>query len=367
MRILHINSTVVINSGVMSVLMNYYRHIDTNKLQFDFLYFSKSVFKYETYEQEIHQLGGKIFYIENFKKIKAFNNQLRKIIKNNSYKTVHIHDAFVLNFIYQTLRDSGVVNIIVHSHATRWSDKKLNGIRNKMLCCGLNKKVDYPFACSVAAGRFMFGKEKEFYVMNNAIDLDKYEFNEQKRINIRRELGIEGKHVLGHVGNICKQKNHDFLIDVFKVLAEKDNDAILVLIGDGVLRQEIEKKVNRLGILSRTIFLGKRNNVFDYYNAFDCLVLPSLYEGLPMVGVEAQCNGLPVLFSDTITNEVGGERAYYLSLNDKAIEWADVICKMFNDEIDRKAGKKIAAELGFDINVEAKKLQSEYSQIEEGL
>ncbi len=365
MRILHINSTIVVNSGVMSVLMNYYRHINRDIIQFDFLYFNVSRFNYETYEKEIKKLGGSVFLIENFMKIKDFNNKLALLLKKNHYKTVHIHDPFVVRFTYKTLRKCGVENIIVHSHATKWSDKRINAIRNRVLCINLIKKVDYCFACSHAAGSFLYGSNP-FYVMNNAIDLERYSFNKIVRERIRNELGVDKNLVFGHVGNICAQKNHTFLIDVFGVILSKCELARLILIGDGVLRLELEKKIKAYGIEDKVMLLGKKSNVEDYYQAMDCIILPSLYEGLPMVGVEAQCAGLPILFSDAITGEVGADYSAYLSLNDTLDIWAEKAIELCKQDFDRTIGKQTMVKKGFDIEREAEKVQTKYIEIEEG-
>lgn len=364
MRILHINSTIVLNSGVMSVLMNYYRHIDRNKVQFDFLYFNVSKFNYKTYQEEIETLGGKVYLIENFTKIRRFNRSLANLVEKNHYKTVHIHDPFVVRFVQKTLRKAGVKNIIVHSHATQWSDRKINGIRNKLLCINLTKKVDYCFACSRAAGVFLYGNT-HFYVMNNAIDLDRYSYNSVVRERLRKELGIERKKVFGHVGNICAQKNHEFLIEVFKRISDISEDSILILIGDGVLRSEIENKIKTLGIKEKVMLLGKKSNVEDYYQAMDCIILPSLYEGLPMVGVEAQCAGLPILFADTITREVGADFSAYLSLSDSPERWAKKAIELCNNRHSRELGKPVMVKKGFDILTEAEKIQRKYLEIEE--
>ncbi len=365
MRILHVNSTIVVNSGVMSVLMNYYRHLDRNKVQFDFLYFNVSKFHYKTYQEEIESLGGKVFLIENFTKIREFNQKLDTLLKSNRYETVHIHDPFVVRFVEKTLRRCGVKNIIVHSHATQWSDRKINGIRNKILCVNLTKKVDYCFACSHAAGHFLYGNTP-FYVMNNAIDLDRYSYNDAIRERVRKELGLEEKRVFGHVGNICAQKNHAFLIEVFRRILDKAEDSILVLIGDGILRSEIEAKIESLGIKDKVMLLGKKSNVEDYYQAMDCIILPSLYEGLPMVGVEAQCSGLPILFSDTITREVGADFSAYLSLRNSPEEWADKAIELCEKGYNRSLGKSVMINKGFDIVTEAIKIQDKYLEIEEG-
>jgi len=367
MRVLHINSTIYINSGVMSVLMNYYRNIDREKVQFDFLYFLKPGLNYKTYEEEIKLLGGKVFFIPNFKKFISFNRQLKALLEEHrEYDTIHIHDPFVVQFIFRTLRQCGIKNIIVHSHATQWSDKKLNGIRNRIVCFHLNRHIDYAFACSKAAGEFLYGKNSRYTVVNNAIDINRYGFNADFRKSLRKELNIDNKTVFGHVGNFNRQKNHSFLIDVFKEITNILQDSVLLLIGDGPLREDILNKVKKLGLEDKVIFLGKRLDVERYYSAMDCLILPSLYEGLPMVGVEAQSNGLPILMSDTITREVGLIKYAYISLNKEPTEWAKCAVKLVNvSDSERLQAKQIIEEKGFSVQNEAIKLVDKYQEMSE--
>ncbi|MSS77680.1 glycosyltransferase family 1 protein [Anaerococcus sp. WCA-380-WT-2B] len=364
MRILHINSTIVVNSGVMSVLMNYFRNIDKNKVQFDFLYFDKINPNSKTYKNEIQKLGGNVYKIANLKNIFKFNKKLDEFLKNNHYSTVQIHDPFVLIFIYKTLRRNNVDNIIVHSHATKWSDKKLNGIRNRALCYKLNSQVDYKFACSSAAGNFLY-KRADFYVMNNAIDLDRYAFNKNIRHDLRNKLNLNNKLVFGHVGNMVPQKNHMFLLEVFKEIIKLNSNSILILLGDGYLRDEIERKIRENNLTDKVIVFGKKMDVYHYYQVMDCMILPSLYEGLPMVGVEAQCSGLPIVFADTITREIGTDFSDFLSLNDSFKQWAEISIKLAESNINRDSGYLTMQNMGFNIKIEALKVTEKYKEINE--
>lgn len=365
-RILHINSTIYINSGVMSVVMNYYRNIDKHKIQFDFLYFIKPEDGYKTYQTEIETMGGKVFFIPDFARFWNFNKQLSKLLeKNADYSTVHIHDPFVVRFVYSTLRKHGINNIIVHSHATQWSDKKINGLRNQIICYNLQKYVDYSFACSQAAGEFLYGKNRKFTIINNAIDSIKYKYDAPTRERIRNEIKISDKLVFGHVGNFNNQKNHIFLIDVFKRIVTLNENTCLLLIGDGPLRKEIEFKVHEQGLEKYVLFLGKRMDVENFYQAMDCMILPSLYEGLPMVGVESQCSGLPVLFSDTITKEVGLVKFRFMSLEDTIENWAKSAMSLAQEDLDRSQAVKVIERRGFCINKEAEKLATLYLKMSE--
>ncbi len=362
-KVLHINSTIYINSGVMSVIMNYYKNIDKDKIQFDFLYFKKMPQNAVTYENTIKENGGKVFECSNLKHLYLFNKKLDKILKENKYDIVHIHDAFILKFVYKTIRKYKNIKIIIHSHATEWSDKKINALRNKLLCYNNYKYADYLFACSNAAGKFMF-KNKDFYILNNAIDITKFAYDDQKRKKIRNELKIDDKVVIGHVGNFNKQKNHEFIINIFEKTISKNINMVLVLIGDGILRKNIEKLVQEKGLEKKVLFLGKKENVQDYYSAMDLFVLPSLYEGLPMVGIEAQCSGLPILLSNTITKEVGLTNYKFIGLNEEIDNWKNALVntKLISKEKRVKASD-LVREKNFDIKKESIKLLKEYERI----
>lgn len=363
-KVLHVNSTIYMNSGVMSVIMNYYKNINKEKIQFDFLYFKKMQSDVLTYEDIIKNNGGKVFSCPYFKNLIRFNKELDRILKENNYDIIHIHDAFILKFIVKTIRKYKNIKIIVHSHATKWSDKRISSIRNKILCYKICNYADYLFACSEAAGKFMFGK-KNFYIVKNAIEVNKYLFNGQNREEKRKNLNIiKSQTVIGHVGNFNKQKNHIFLIELFEKILDYNKNYVLVLIGDGATRPKIEEIVKNKRIEENVIFLGKRSDVDKFYSAMDIFVLPSLYEGLPMVGVEAQCNGLPVVFSKNITKEVKINDCQFVSLESGSALWATkILSTKVNSNEDRIKAKKCVIDKGFDIHNESEKLMNKYERI----
>ncbi len=366
-RILHINSTIYINSGVMSVIMNYYENINRSNIQFDFLYFVKKPNSYKTYEKRIKELGGRVYYIPNVKHIISFNKSLDALLKKYKYyNTVHIHDPFMAKIIYRTLKKNEIKNIIIHSHASKWSDKKISGIRNKILCKKVPSIANYKFACSKIAGELLF-KDDSFTIIKNAINVDKYKYNQQKRESVRKSLGIQKNTIVfGHVGNFNNQKNQLFLIDIMSEIQKINNNTILLLIGDGGLRSKIENKIKTARIDNKTILLGKKDNVEDYYNAMDCLILPSLYEGFPMVGIESQCNGLPVVASDTITKEIDICNCKFISLSKTPRYWAEESLKAATNNMpsDRCRKAQIIEKSGYSIKKEANNLEKIYQEIE---
>lgn len=362
-KVLHINSTIYINSGVMSVIMNYYKNIDKDKIQFDFLYFKKMPKDVLTYEKMIKKNGGKVFGCTNLKNLYLFNKNLDRILKENKYDIVHIHDAFILKFVVKTIRKYKNIKIIIHSHATEWSDRKINALRNWLLCYNNYKYADFLFACSNAAGKFMF-KDKEFYTLNNAIDINKFTYDDKNREKVRNKLKINNKIVIGHVGNFNQQKNHKFIINIFEKTVLQNKNMVLVLIGDGILKSDIERIVHEKSLNKNVLFLGKKENVQDYYSAMDVFILPSLYEGLPMVGVEAQCSGLPILFSSNITREAGLVNYKFLDLNQGTEDWESALLntKLVSKE-ERIKAPNIVSEKEFDIKKETRKLLKEYERI----
>ncbi len=362
-RILHVVTNLAIGSGVMSVLMNYYRNINLDKIQFDFLYFIEKDFNYK---DEILRLGGKVYFIEkpSMRTYHKYRNFFKE--KASSYNVIHLHAAFLNSIILPLAKKNGIRHLITHAHATQYSDKKISTLRNKLLCLPINRIANWHFACSIAAGEFLYGKQflnnESSVVINNAIDCKKFKFSERVRNNIRRELNLENKLVIGHIGRFAKQKNHNFLIDVYRKIVTQRRDTILLLIGDGPLFAEIKEKVKKLNLKDSVIFLGRRNNIHELLQAMDIFVLPSLFEGLPLVAVEAQASGLPIIMSDNITKEIGLTNYKYISLKETPKHWADEILSM-DISSDRKRLNDIVIERGFDIRREAHKLEKLYEKM----
>ena len=196
---------------------------------------------------------------------------------------------------------------ILHSHNTSTEDTLKGKIKHLLLSVSKMNANTF-FACSNAAGKFLYGNE-QFEVINNAIDLNHFSANKvedkKKRIEIKKEeMGLDGKIVLGHIGRFNTQKNHKFLIDIFKMIRDKYDNAVLLLVGEGELEAEVRKYVAEQNLINDVVFLGVRSDVDDLYQMFDLFLLPSLFEGLPVVGVESQCSGCMTLVSDKVTDEL---------------------------------------------------------------
>ena len=270
------------DGGVESVVMNYYRNIDRDKIQFHFLCDEDST---DIPYDEIERLGGKVIVIPPYQKLFKYQKELYKIFKENNYKIVHSHINALSVFPLRVAKKAGVPIRIAHSHSTsnkkEWKKNIVKNILRPFSKVYANKF----FACTKHAGEWLFGKKiierKELNVINNAIDLNKFEFNEKIREDLRKEFGIkEDTIVIGHIGRFMKQKNHDFLIDVFNELIKKDENSILILIGQGPLLNDMKQKVSDLKIEDKVKFIGQVTDVEKYYNIMDVFLFPSIYEGL---------------------------------------------------------------------------------------
>lgn len=363
MRILHINSSLARRSGVMSVVMNYFRHIDPSRAVFDF--FSYRPDPPDNYQEEIERRGGRCHAVNGGKNILAIRSALRRLLREEggTYRIAHLHDPALARFLYPVLRANGVETVLVHSHATAYSDTRLGRLRNRLSCRGIERHADMRLACSAAAGEFLFGAGA-FDVVPNAIDLDVFRFNPCARAEKRAELGLDGATVIGHVGRFNAQKNHHFLVSVFDELRRRQDSAILLLIGTGPLQDSVRSLVGQRGLEDRVRFLGQRNDTPELYQAMDLMLLPSLFEGLPMVGVEAQCSGLPMVCADTVSREIAIGRCVFLPLESPAHHWAQEIGRVLAaGGGPREEGAEQARRSGFDVSMEAERLLRRYESL----
>lgn len=354
-----------LGGGVESVVMNYYRNIDRNKVQFDFLCSESST---DIPYEEIEKLGGRVFIVPNYTKVVKYQKELQKIFKENNYKIVHSHISTMSVFPLRAAKKAGVPIRIAHSHSTtNKKEKKKNLLKQVLRPFSKVYATDY-MCCSELAGRWLFcNKEYDkgnVYLLNNAIDLDKFKFDEKVRKTKRKALGIgDDTFVIGHIGRFVEQKNHRFLIDIFNEIHKKNSNSLLLLVGQGPLKKEIENKVKELKINDSVRFLGQRNDVNELYQAFDVFLLPSLYEGLPVVGVEAQATGLLCELSNDMTKETKVlDTTRFISLNTSAEEWATIIL----DDYSRFKRHDTTYEItkkNFNIKNETSKLENEYSEL----
>ena len=351
-----------IGGGVESVLMNYFRHIDRTKIQFDFLCdFDSTNIPYE----EIESLCGKVILIPPYQKVFRYQKELIRIFKENKYKIVHSHINTMSIFPLRAAKRAGVPVRIAHSHSTtNKREWKKNLLKQVLRPFSKVYATDY-MCCSELAGRWLFG-DKEYdkgnvYLLNNAINLDKFKYDEGIRERKRKELNIpEDTLVIGHVGRFVEQKNHRFLIDIFNEVHKENSNSLLLLAGQGPLMNEIKEKVKELNLTENVKFLGQRNDVNELYQAFDVFCLPSLYEGLPVVGVEAQATGLLCILSDDMTKETKVlETTKFLPLNISANKWASEIIKKHKMYVRKDTIEEITKN-NFNIKNEVDKLECKY-------
>ena len=347
--------------GVESVLMNYYRNIDRNKIQFDFICDSDST---NIPYKEIESLGGKVILCPPYQKIFKYIKELKKIFNENEYKVVHSNINALSVFPLYAAKKAGVPIRIAHSHSTsnkkEWKKNLLKNILRP-----LSKKYStHYFACTEHAGRWLFG-DKTFdrglvTVINNGIDVESYAFNKKVREEKRNELNIKDTDlVIGHIGRFMKQKNHEFVIKIFNELYKENKNYKLMLIGQGPLQEEIKQKVKDLKIENSVLFLGQKSDVNKYYQAMDLFLFPSLYEGLGMVFVEAQSAALPSVASTEVPVIAQvSDRAYFISLKEPINVWTDKIKEVINQ--DRTVDLERIKIAGYDIVTEAKKLEKKY-------
>ena len=366
LRVLQINSSISQRSGVMSMLMNYLRHMDRSQVVLDFFCYATPD---ETHREEIESLGGRCYVIDAGNRIGRIRSSLGQLLEQHAgqYPVAHLHDPILSRFLYPVAHRHGVRSFAVHSHATAYSDSRLRSLRNWLVCRNIGAYSDARLACSRAAGDFLFGSGR-FEVVPNAIDVETYRFNESVRAEVRSRLGLGEAPVVGHVGRFSEQKNHRFLIDVCTELFRARPEARLMLVGDGPLRPSIEAVVAERGLSDRVLFLGDRKDVPDLYQAMDMFLLPSLYEGLPMVGVEAQCAGLPLVCSKEVTDEVSIGEATFLPLETSARQWAHQVSQALERGKDlsfRAQGAAMTSTAGFDITREADQLAHRYRALAE--
>lgn len=341
--------------GVETYLMNYYRNIDRSKIQFDFI----NPYDKLCFEDEIKKLGGQIYKVPNFKKNPiGYYFKIKKIIKQQNYNIVHINMLSAANILPILAASKCKVNhVIAHSHNGNVPEgflrSVLNRINKKIM---LKKNIEF-FACSNLAGKWLFGENQKFEIINNAIDLDRFKYNENSRKKIRDQYNLQDKYVIGHIGRFSYQKNHEFLIDAFSNYAKKDDNVILMLIGEGELEENIRAKVKNLDIEDKVLYIGTTNNIPEYLSAMDIFVLPSRFEGFPVTGVEAQANGLTSAFSNLITREIDiSGNCSFLELNIN--KWVNFFennknrtHRKFNDEnYDSKNNAKLLEQIYMGFN-----------------
>ncbi|MBO0479512.1 glycosyltransferase [Vagococcus fluvialis] len=361
--------------GLESYIMNLYRNIDRNKIQFDFFTLKGQKI---AYQEEIESMGGRIYDI-GYKKREILNHYLRFPVtffkKHPEIKIIHFHKTSLIDIDYVLLSHFSQVPIrIIHSHSSSnmFKSGRLIKTIESWNVKNIDKFVTNKLACSKVAGEWLF-PGSDYKIVKNTIDTSKFKFNHLNRIEIREKYHIPlDAYVIGHIGYFTDVKNHSFIIDIFIKLIQSGENFYLVLIGDGQLKEEILEKVKRHGLSDKVIFTGSVDSVYKYLSAMDLFILPSKFEGFPISAVEAQCSGLPTLLSDSITNEVKIlENCSFLPINssdkwkEKIMEEKKIKNEIFNEsdyELLRKKASLSVKENGYDIEVEAMNMENFYAE-----
>lgn len=364
-KVLQVLDKIDINSGVSSIVLNYYTWIDKNKIQFDFVVHEKAE---RILEEELIEKGAHIYEMPPYtiKNLIYYEKEFLKIIQKSNCQIVHCHVPHEAFFCLKAAKKAGISSRIIHSHNSYGADFFLKNIRNMVLSQLGVKYANIVFSCSDMALAYLLKKKKrkfkQIFTINNAIDSKRFLPDEKVRKEMRQKLQLEGKFVLGHVGRFVLQKNHKFLIDILEGVSKKRNNVILLLIGTGKLKEEVVEYIRKKRLEKQVCFIENVFSIEDYFQCMDIFLLPSFYEGLPVVAIEAQAAGLPCLLSDTISKMVViTEKTKQFSI--KELEpWVSscLDCKI------KKVHENTSLQLkkaGYDLNKESKRLEKIYQDI----
>lgn len=360
-RILYVNGGTMDMGGISSYMMNYYRKFDKEKIQIDFIVQGDG----GIYDSEIEEMGGKVYHLPT-KRQNYLENTLmfHKIMRSGKYKIIHCHaDGMNGNILKRAYRHKIPVRIS-HSHNTEHlTQNKLRLLYHENARKKIPKYATHLWACSDAAGEWLYGEKNQFQVIPNAIETSKFAFDSEKRNKLRGKYNLLDKYVIGHIGKLDYQKNQEFLIEILPEILIKEPKAIVVLVGDGKNRSMIEQMIDEKNLKEHVLMLGRMSNVDELLNIFDVFVLPSRFEGLPVVSVEVQANGLPVYCSDLVTKETNMTGSVqFISLNNK-LEWINAI---LSKKSRCEAQKDLVKKAGYDIQIAAKALQDTYLEMQIG-
>lgn len=361
-RILHVFGIMNLG-GAESRIMDLYRAIDKNRVQFDFVVHTEQ----EGYfDREIKEMGGRIFRVPPFRvyNVMSYRHAFFKLFREHpEFKMMQGHMTSTASIYLPIAKRCGIQTAIAHARSAG-VDKNFKGTLTRMLRKNLAEKADILFACSELAGKAVFGEKAwnsgKVYFVPNAIDAGKYRYDLEMRRTMRKEMNLdEDVLVIGHVGSFRYAKNHEYLLRVFEQLQKLNTKTELLLLGEGERMQKMRELAGQLGVSHKVHFLGNQKDVWKYYQAFDYIVFPSRYEGMPGTIVEAQAAGLKCLISDAISKDtVFTDLVKQKSIEAEPCEWAkevlqDVLC----ERIDSYEEVKKA---GFDVKTQADRMMVFY-------
>jgi glycosyltransferase involved in cell wall biosynthesis len=359
LRVLH----VVVNmnrGGAETLIMNLYRNIDRKKVQFDFLTCKPGVF-----DVEIKKMGGRIYripYISDVGHFQYVKGLDEFFLEHKEYDIVHSHLDKMSGLVLKSAKKAGVQVRIAHSHNTRSEGNLVSRIYKEIIGKYVLQHCSHKFACSREAGKWLFKTEKNILV-KNGIDLVKFKPNQELKRHLKDELHInENTFILGHIGRFCVQKNHQFLINIFKEIVALRENSLLILIGDGPLQEKIMEQAKGLKLEEKIWFLGVRDDVHRLVHLFDAMVFPSFHEGLPVTLIEVQGSGVPCVISNSITKEVdqGLGLVKFLNLKEDPRSWAESVID-FRPNVSNTT--VVLQKNGYDIKITAKWVMERYIQL----
>ncbi|MBH0230750.1 glycosyltransferase family 1 protein [Halobacillus yeomjeoni] len=364
LRVLHIVSSLN-GGGVEAMLLNYYERMDHQEIQFDFITHGDEV---GILEEKFTSLHSKIYHVtprrNNFlKNLKETN----AVIEKGNYDIVHCHQGPKGFFPILFAKMARVEKRIIHNHIAFTPETYMQKVFRKVNCWIVNKLSTHHFACGSDARDWAFGNNTNAKVINNAINTNKFSFNPNIRSSIRAEHGVENKDVIGTIARFTEQKNHRYLVDIFFEIKKYKPNTILWLIGDGPLLPDIKNYVRSLGIDDSVEFFGVRNDVEKLMQAMDLFLLPTKYEGLGIVYIEAQAAGLRTIAPDHVVPKETQvtDLISYVGLDFPIEIWVTKCIENLNG-YERKDTSKEIAKHGYDINIESKKMENIYCRINSG-
>ena len=349
LRVLVVETTVSGYGGIAAVIANYYIYQDKTAIRMDLL--TNTPIK-EDLRQAVRENRGR-HYLLSYRNSNQFKyiRELKRIVAKNRYDIVHVHgNSATMAVDLLGAKMGGCAVRIAHAHNV----KSGHAFFNRLLMPLFRRLVTDPCACSQEAGAFLFG-ERPCHVVDNGICLDRYLFSKTVRDRVRKELGLEGKYVIGHVANFTGQKNHAFLLKIFRAVIDLREDAVLLSVGSGVLFDHIRAQAEELGLGGSVMFYGASDKVHELLQGMDCFTLPSLFEGLPVSMLEAQAAGLPCVVSDVIPRVAQvNDNVQFLPLDDAPEDWARALLDAQIMEEERAgsidAVRKNIQDAGYDIS-----------------
>jgi len=353
MKILVINTVSFGTNGITSVIMNYYRAMNKNDIQMDFLAITKPL---DEYINEFSRNGSHYYILQRRKNAIKYFLGLIKLMKREKYDLVHVHgNSTNIALELFAAKIAGVKVRIAHSHNT--SSPHL--IVHKLLYPVFRRLVTARIACGVEAGKWLF-KDGDFIVLKNGIDLEKFRYDNAKGELKKQELGLKDKFVIGHIGTYWEQKNHAYIVKLFSSIVEQCPESALILIGDGPKFDEIENALHERKLGDKVIFVKQTLEVEKYMMSMDVFILPSIYEGFPVVSVEAQASALPCVFSDVVTDATNMTGLiHFVGLDDEE-KWISTILGLHNSNRCSEETIQILTKNGFNIRTNAEFLRKLY-------